>query len=89
MALTIAGTQRIYIVTMETFKQIIKEWPTLAEFATDIGVIPNHAKQMRTRDSIPPSYWKRVAAAAEVRRFPDITVETMANIAENKRRSEL
>ena len=52
---------------METHRQLISLWPSIAAFADDIGVPENTAKQMRTRNSVNGIYWALAAKGAEAR----------------------
>jgi hypothetical protein len=54
---------------MKDFRTIIRLWPTLAQFAADIGVTERHANVMRFRNSVPPNYWPDVIAGAERRKL--------------------
>lgn len=55
---------------MMTFRQIISRWASLADFAADLGVSPNTAKAMRTRNSVAPEWWGLMLKGAEARGFP-------------------
>ena len=66
---------------MDSFSAIIDLWPSLAEFASDTGVTPNYAKQMRRRDRINSDYWQRIVAGAEARGIDGVTLERMAALA--------
>ncbi|MBO0141474.1 hypothetical protein JZX87_09895 [Agrobacterium sp. Ap1] len=43
---------------------LIDLWDTIGDFASDVGVEYEAARQMRLRDSISPRHWDRVIAAA-------------------------
>ena len=58
---------------------IIDKWPTLADFAEDIGVSENTAKQMRTRNSINSRYWTALIEGAQIRSIPNIDYEALAS----------
>lgn len=64
----------------ETFRDVIALWPGVGEFADDIGTSYNTAKQMRRRNSIAPEHWPAVAAAAESRGYPEVTVEFLTRL---------
>lgn len=59
--------------------EIFGYWPTVADFARDIGVDPVRARQWKNRRSIPASYDKRIIAVSEGRGFP-ITLEKLADL---------
>lgn len=60
--------------------QIINLWPTIADFASDIGVGYEAAKAMRRRGSIPPGYWVRTVEAATRRGFPGVDYQRLAEL---------
>jgi hypothetical protein len=62
---------------MRTIDDLMKLWPTVAEFARDIGIKPTHAQTMRVRGSIPVEYWPNILAAAKTRNLPGITADTL------------
>ena len=72
---------------MDTFRQIIGRWPSIAEFADDIGVAYVTAQMMNWRDSINSDHWDRVVAAAQRRGFDGVTLELLQKIKKGKRRS--
>ena len=51
------------------FRHLIASWPSLHDFAADIGVKFETAKGMYRRDSIAPAHWDAVARAAKRRRI--------------------
>lgn len=72
---------------LESFRAVIACWPTISDFAGDIGVSDNTAKQMRTRDRIPDAYWARAVAGAEQRKLRGVSLKLLASLAEHKRRA--
>ena len=60
-----------------THSDIINLWPSLSDFAGDIGVEYGTAKAMRRRASIPVEYWPKVIAKAAERGIDGITPESM------------
>lgn len=71
----------------DSFRSVIAAWPSLAVFASDIGVAENTAKKMRQRDSIAPEYWSSAVTAADVRGVAGVTLELLAQLAEKRRRA--
>ena len=63
-----------------THKSIINKWPTLTDFANDIGVQYGTAKAMRRRGRIPSGRWARVVAAANDRGISGVTFEKLAKM---------
>ena len=49
---------------MRTYQDLIAIWPTVADFARDIGVGYQTARKMRDRNSVGSKYWKTVIQAA-------------------------
>jgi hypothetical protein len=60
--------------------QIINLWPTIADFASDIGVGYEAAKAMRRRGSIPPGYWVRTVDAAARRGIEGVDYRRLAEL---------
>jgi hypothetical protein len=64
-----------------THSDLINLWPSLTDFASDIGVGYESAKAMRRRSSIPSGYWKYMVAAADRRGISGVTYDRLAEIA--------
>lgn len=60
-----------------TTQQIIDRWGTLAQFARDVGVPYERAKQWRHRNSIPAKYWQRVIDSAQRREIAGIDLDVL------------
>lgn len=69
---------------MKSFRDIIDLWPSLSDFAADIGVKYGTAQVMRFRSQLRDEHWVRVVAAAEKRGLP-VTYQTLAEIAAGKK----
>jgi hypothetical protein len=54
---------------------LIDQWPTITEFAAEVGCGYEAARQMRRRQSIAPEHWGNVVAAAKGRSFTGVTFE--------------
>jgi hypothetical protein len=61
-----------------THAEMIDRWPSLTDFAADLGVEYGTAKQMRRRDSIAARYWLGMEQAAKRRGIEGVTVITLA-----------
>jgi hypothetical protein len=72
---------------MKTFGDIIAQWPSAGEFASDIGLRRNHVQTMKVRASIPPEYWLRIVRCAAHRGFRGVSMELLASIAEGNAKS--
>lgn len=68
-----------------SFREVIAQWPSLAEFAADIEVKEGTAKLMRFRDSIHSDHWQAVLRAAKVRRIKGVTPELLINLQAEKK----
>ncbi|MCO6407321.1 hypothetical protein [Hoeflea alexandrii] len=66
---------------MSNFRNIIEKWPSRGEFAADLGVTPQHATNMYTRDGIPSKYWAALVSSASVRGIDGVTLDDLARIA--------
>ncbi|NSY10808.1 hypothetical protein G6L14_02105 [Agrobacterium vitis] len=64
-----------------THADIINLWPSIAEFARDIGAPYETAKAMRRRSSIPAGYWVRVVDSASWRAFEAVSLSALAEAA--------
>lgn len=61
-----------------THTDLINLWPSLAEFALDLGVEYGTAKAMRRRSSIPSEYWITMVRSAEGREIAGVNLEALA-----------
>lgn len=62
----------------------INLWPTLADFAADVGVKRNTARGWKRRNSIPAKYWPTVLEMARNRRAY-VSPEELMRSAERRR----
>lgn len=70
---------------IKTFRDVIAAWPSLSEFAKDIGVSENTAKLMRFRDSVAPEYWPFVVDHAKSRKIKGISLELLHKLRAEKK----
>lgn len=70
---------------MESFADIIEQWPSAVAFGEDLGVKDVTARSWKWR-GIPAEYWSDVVAAARHRGIPGITYELLARLAAARRR---
>lgn len=70
---------------MRTFAEVVNAFGGPARFAEAIGIPAFHAQTMKTRDSIPATYWSDVVEAAKQARIKGISLELLAEIAAEKR----
>lgn len=59
---------------------LLGRWPSVAEFARDIGINPSHAQTMKTRGSIPVDYWPATIVAAKQRHIEGVTAEHLLKL---------
>lgn len=64
--------------TPASISALIDEWPTIAEFAADIGCKYEAARQMRLRESIAPTHFGRVIAATAQKGIEGVDWEWLA-----------
>lgn len=64
-----------------THAETISRWPSLTDFAADLGVEYGTAKAMRKRSSIPSRYWVTVVSKACDRGIAGVTYEMLAKAA--------
>ena len=69
---------------MNTFASIIERWPSLHDFAADIGVAYVTAQVMKHRDSIAAEHWAAVVDGAKNRKIDGVTLELLARIKAEK-----
>lgn len=62
-----------------THAEIINKWPSLSDFADDLGVQYGTAKAMRRRASIPPEHWLTIIGKATEREIEGVTLEVLAS----------
>lgn len=55
---------------MTTFLDIIELWPSVSDFAADIGIEESHARTIKVRNSISPTHWPKLVEAAAARNIP-------------------
>lgn len=74
---------------MRTFSAIIDLWPDPAPvtFAEDLGEESGTCRQWRNRNTIPSRVWKKTVEAAERRGIEGVTLDELAQIAEQQARA--
>jgi hypothetical protein len=65
---------------MKRFVDIISCWPSVSDFASDIGVRQGLASLWKHRDRIPGEYWCDVVGAASRRGYDGVTHEALCRI---------
>lgn len=69
----------------QSHRDIIDAWPTLQDYAADLGVRFNTARGMRQRSSIHWRYWDDVAEAAKRRKIKGVNQKILRELALAKR----
>jgi len=69
----------------QSHRDIIGAWPSLCEFARDIGVREGTVKLMRHRSSIASYYWVDVAKKAKRRKIKGVTLDVLKRLSPVKR----
>lgn len=70
------------------FRPIIALWgaeDAARNLSSDVGLPPKNVRRWVDFDSIPADWFTAVAKAAQRRGFKDVTVERLAQIAEDRR----
>jgi hypothetical protein len=62
---------------MLSHRQIIELWPSRADFARELDVSYQTARQWYARDGIPVRYWQAVVLAAKSRGLAQISLEVL------------
>lgn len=73
---------------MNTFAEVIDSLGGYARLAAVIGVSAGTVSSMRSRNSIPAAYWRRIVNEAARQGIDGISFETLALIAERETRPE-
>lgn len=73
------------MVKLTSHVDVINLWPSVPEFARDLGVLEITAYKMRARNSINVRHWKRLQRAAARRGFGNITYAMMAQMMSGRR----
>ncbi len=65
----------------ETHADVIRLWPSVAEYAGETAQKPGTARMQLLRGAIPAALWSTVAAAAAKRGFTAVTLSSLAAMA--------
>lgn len=65
---------------IETFGDVIAQWPSQGTLAEDVGVKATLPAAWKHRGRIPPEYWGQIVAAASKRGYP-VTLDLLASIS--------
>lgn len=78
----------LYSSNIMNHRDIIGLWPSIAEFARDLGLSSPFvtAYAWHRRGSIPHEYWSAVITSAKDRKFKGITLATLSESAPARRK---
>lgn len=68
-------------VAMDSFRAIINRWDSAELLAIDLGEKGGTVRQWRARNSIPPTHWLPLIAAAKRRGYSGINLNLLATLA--------
>lgn len=72
----------MYVLPMRnaptSISALIEQWPTITEFAAEVGCGYEAARQMRRRQSIAPEHWANVISASKAKEIDGVTFEWLA-----------
>lgn len=71
------------MIRFASHRDVIDAWPSVAEFATDIGIAYERAKGMRRRNSITFDCAHAVVLAAAARGIEGVSHELLARLVSN------
>jgi uncharacterized protein YjcR len=70
---------------MNTFKDVIDQWPSVDDLATDLDEKPATVRKWKQRDSIPADRWALLLVAAKNRRIRGIDEVKLVKLARRDR----
>lgn len=73
---------------MNTFRDIIACWPSIGDFAADIGVPYQAAQSMWWRDSIGVVHWPAVLRCLRGRGWPGLTNDDLVSMKLSRERAK-
>ena len=71
---------------MQTFKEIIRLWPSCEALGADVGASGNTVRKWLFRDSVPGTHWASLVKSASERGITGVTVDLLAKIADRSRK---
>lgn len=70
-----------------SFTEVIGLWPTQVELASDTGAAVYAVRQWKARDRIPAEWWDALLAAANKRRFRQVTADLLLSLTAKRKRA--
>lgn len=71
-------------MNIESHREVVEQWPVMAEFARLIDVKYLTVSKWKTRNFIPPQYWPRLVSMAHDMDLP-ITFRLLAELEAKKK----
>lgn len=71
-----------------SFTDLIDLWPTIKEFADDIGCGYEAARQMRRRNAVAAKHWPRIIEACASREIEGVDYTWLAALATSEQHQE-
>lgn len=72
---------------METFKDLLDQWPSMEALAGDVGATVHRVRKWRVRNRVPAEYWDALLRAAGEREIA-ATPELLVSLAAEQRDAE-
>lgn len=70
---------------MDGTAYVIDLWPSISEFAEDIGISTAHARVMKSRNSIHANHWLVIEQKAKARGIHGASMQDLAKAVERQR----
>lgn len=86
--MTDVGTQCTHKRMIQSFTEVIEKFDGPAAFAKAVGMTPGAAKQAKRRNSISAEWFAAIDSAAKRKGLSEISLRTLADLAEKKRLSQ-
>lgn len=63
------------IKSVKTVGDLMRLWPTISDYARDVGLRPTHAQTIAVRGRLPVEYWDITIKAAARRSIDGVTAD--------------
>jgi hypothetical protein len=71
-----------------SFSDLINQWGSVANFASDLGCEYQAARKMKTRNSIAPKYWNKLSDIARKKEIRGANVKLFSTFRETQGTAE-
>lgn len=65
---------------LKTFRDVMELWPTVGQFAEEIGVPAPTANKWRQRNRVPPGFWSAILGTRKARKAK-VTADLLVTLA--------